>query len=217
MSNVFLYFLDVVCFVFNCILLSVPIVDIYEIYCNKDTDKYPYSYLLFGSYCSYAWFIYGIKVNSFALQWSSLYGLIVNFVCLVIFIMTTKMLPYKKNVLNGIFLMSYILLIIIELNSTLNSQLYGLSACIIEVIVAVSTVQKIQEAILYKDIRYIPINLVVIFFFTNIVWLVYAYMLSDIYITIPNSVEFICNSYQIYLYNLFSNKNKKAESVAMLI
>jgi hypothetical protein len=208
MADIVIYLLDIICFIFNCILLSVPIVDIYEICLSKDTGKYPYSYLLFGSYCSYAWFIYGIKVNSFALEWSSLYGLIINFTCLVIFICITKIQSYKKNFLNGIFLVSYLLLITLELSLTLNSHFYGLSACIIEVIVALSTVQKIQEAILYEDVRYIPINLVVIFFITNLVWLLYAYMLTDIYIAIPNFVGFICNTYQLYLYNLFLHKKE---------
>ena len=209
MAGFLMLLLDLCCFTLNCVLLSVPLYDIYEIYYSKETDKYPYSYLLFSSYNCYVWFIYGFKESKLALEWSCFYGTIVNIFCLIVFILSTQLYSYTKHILNSCFILTFVILIVLEFYLEISPHIYGLTGCIIEVIVAISTVQKIQEAILYRDIRYIPIRIVVIFFLANISLLLYAYILSDIYLTIPNLVAFTCNSYQIYLYFLFSQKSNK--------
>jgi hypothetical protein len=205
--------LDFVCLLLYCILMTIPIYDIYLVYKNKETNTYPYFYLLISSYNCLFWIIYGIKILSFALIWSSFYGTIVNIGCMIFFILATTQSSNIKHLLNCSFIFSFVLIITIELIFNIRASLYGLIACVLDVVVSISTVQKISDVLTFRDIRFIPIRLVTVFLVDNIAWILYSILLKDIFIAFPTLIAIICNSFQIYLYILFSATPRSSKMI----
>lgn len=197
--------LDFICLILYCALMTIPVYDIYLVYRNKETQKYPYFYLLLSSYNCLLWTIYGLKIDSFALIWSSFYGTVINYGCMIVFVIATPLGSNMKHLLNWSYSISLFSIILIELIYKIDSSAYGFVGCILEVIVSISTVQKISDVITFRDIRYIPIRLVSVFLVDNIAWILYSILLKDIFIAFPTLIAMICNSFQIYLYILYSN------------
>ncbi len=201
------------CLIINCLLMIIPTLDILHIYKTKETNKYPYLYLILTAVCYYAWAVYGWKVDALPLLWSSLIGVMFNIIFVIVFIYSTLLNSKFKLFLSFSFLFVFILLLIIESLINISENIYGLFGSISECIVAVSTIQKLKEAIMLRDISYIPIRLIITFWVNNIFWIWYAIELKDFFIILPNVMAFLLNSIQISLYRIYSGEIKRKNTI----
>ena len=194
----------------SIVLFTTPSLDIYRIYKTREgVDKFPY--LLFLSLimnCLF-WALYGLTIDSTSIQLCNLYGLIANNIYIILYIQSTSLESNKKNTYIIIILLSQISLLFLFYLLKPTSLFYGLIANFFNILATASTAQNIKQVINNKDISYIAINVVFVYFLNSFIWICYSISIGwDFFIFIPNLIGDIVCGIQIYLYFLYRKEGK---------
>ncbi|KAK1581962.1 hypothetical protein Q3G72_010608 [Acer saccharum] len=74
----------------------------------------------------------------------------------------------------------------------------------------------IRTVIQTKSVEYMPFSLSFFMFLNAGVWSIYAVLVKDIYIGVPNSIGFVFGSAQLILYAMYKNKSKSTRSTDVM-
>ena len=151
--------------IISIILFTTPSLDIYKIYKTKEgIEKFPY--LLFLSFimnCLF-WGLYGLTIDSSSVLLCNAYGLIANNIYIILYILSTNLESNKKKAYIVIIIISQIILLFLFNLIRPTKGFYGLIANFFNICAVASTAQNIKKVIDNKDVSYIAINVIYVYF-----------------------------------------------------
>lgn len=198
-----------VAFCCTIVLFIIPYWDVKEIYKTKETSKFPYLLFINFAIQCYAWFWYGIGINSTSVYLCNLVGLIANTGYIIVFTLSTNLSDqYKKGIISFICLL-LVVLFSISIMITIPIRVYGIVAVVFNSLALFSSGQKIKDAIDKEDNSFIPIRIIIIVLFNSAFWIAYAITIGfDLFIIIPNMIGIIMATIQIYLFKKYDKTNE---------
>lgn len=115
-------------------------------------------------------------------------------------------------VLNVGFLGSVILVTLLAMHENLRLTFAGILCAVFTIGMYASPLSVMRAVVKTKSVKYMPFLLSFFLFFNAVVWSVYAILVKDIYIGVPNSIGFLLGSVQLILYAAYENKSTSTES-----
>ncbi|KAL2612362.1 hypothetical protein R1flu_024054 [Riccia fluitans] len=91
----------------------------------------------------------------------------------------------------------------------------GVVSVIFSIIMYASPLRAMKMVIQTKSVTFMPFTLSAILLLNGLVWSLYAFLVKDIYVAIPNGVGAIFGIIQILLYLVYMNKSKKNQQLAL--
>ncbi|KAM6597034.1 bidirectional sugar transporter SWEET16-like isoform X1 [Cannabis sativa] len=183
---------------------------------TEEFESIPYISKLLNAFF---WIYYGIiKTNGFLIVTVNVYGAIVEIIFLTIFLLFAP--PKMKIrtailvvVFNVIFPVAAIMYMQIFLHGNTRIDFAGSLCSVFSMIAYASPLSSMKTVILTKSVEYMPFLLSLILFLNSVVWTVYAYLLKDYFVGIPNVSGFVLGSIQLILYAMYWRPNSSSMQI----
>ncbi len=207
----YLFLLSILSNFFTILFFVSPATMITKMIKTGDTSKIPYLLFLFTNINCLFWFIYGVKLNSWAIYSNNFFGIVANTMYLSLFII------YLNNCSNRLKVILIFLTIIFNIVTfsffitfVKKAQISGSIAMVFNIIMNLSQLQKLKEVFIYKDKNYIPLLTVTCLFLQSAVWTTIGILSNlNMFIIIPNLLGLSLALMQIIIWFYFSQQEEK--------
>ena len=152
------------------------------------------------------WYIYGEMILSNQIKYCHLFGAIINFILIYIYLFYEIRKYPLDSILNGIIVIigSYALYRGIKLNLNDDIQSVGYICLITHLFILLSPIVLIFKVVMQKNYNLIPIIPVRISLSATISWIAYGVYLFNINIIYPNIIGFILELILVIIYIVYS-------------
>lgn len=178
-------------------------------YNTKTTGKYssfPFIAMFFN--CTIA-SIYGILIDDLPL-------LITNYPCAIISVIYMLMYwkyadakPRMKSIVVAFFALAIVVglgVLAAYIPKTTREMMFGIIMCCTGIIMYGSPLTKMYDVIRTRSTNGMPFYFSLTDFICTTVWMIYGYMIMNVFIIIPNTVGAILSLIQLSLFTLFGSK-----------
>lgn len=187
----------------------LPLYLIIDMWKTKNTEKIPYFLFIFSLLNCVFWMAYGIIENKWPIYVGNGIGTLTSCFYLFNFLIyyfeeTSKKILLIMMIVLCTFLLFFLLL------SYKNEKVIGIIACIMNTLMYISPLQKINEVFKYNDNSYIPIWISILIVVNCIFWVGYGILQNfNLYLIIPNGLGILVGIIQIIIWFRF----KKGENI----
>ena len=203
--NVWIDILGSAGMVVSFIVILSPLPSVIEGLKKNNLKSLSSSYLTCAVVNSILWGIYGIKLNEFAMYMTNIFSstVFMFYLCCLLIIndQAIRIIPYAL----GSSLMSYLIYLFIE------KEIVGLIAFLISSIWMITSIEKMREALLERNSKFINLPVILSSMIGNFIWIIYGSMLRNFFIIFPNTLGLILYCFNIFIYlwvtNLIVEKN----------
>jgi len=189
------------------LLFTIPYKDILEIYYTKKTDKFPFLVLIVTIFNTFFFCLYGLQVNQLGIIIPNTYGLTINVIFWLVYVFCMNLTIKKKTIFSLGTLIFIPLAFNVWLWSSFSKEVTGFFAMICSLSLSASPMQNITKCLAEKDNSYIPIRIVSIILLSSVLYLIFAFLVSDKILMITNTWGIITSTFQIIVYLKYSNSN----------
>ncbi|XP_047329057.1 bidirectional sugar transporter SWEET16-like [Impatiens glandulifera] len=202
--------------IISLLVFTSPLSTFRKIVKNKSTDNYkghPYITTLLSTSL---WTFYGLLKPDMLVISVNGVGAVLQFIYVTLFIVyAPRNVKFKSlklvGALNVAFMGSVIAVTLFAFHGNLRVTFVGFlcSAMTIGMYAAPMTVMR--TVVKTKSVEYMPFLLSFFLFLNASIWSVYAVLVKDYFIGVPNCIGFILGSTQLILYSIYKNKSSKSE------
>lgn len=187
-----------------------PVPTFYRIVKNKSTEEFeslPYICTVLNSAL---WTYYGIIKPDYFVSAVNGFGAALEAIYVLLFI---KYAPPKKkaktatmaSILNIGVVGAAILVTYFGVHGQLRTQVVGLICLTPMVAMYASPLAVLETVITTKSVEYMPFGLSFVLFVTGGVWTVYAILVHDYFLGVPNGIGFLFGAIQLIVYCIYRN------------
>ncbi|CAL5444654.1 hypothetical protein CsSME_00053332 [Camellia sinensis var. sinensis] len=194
--------------VISLFLFLSPVPTLFKICKSKSVQEFkPYPYVATVLNCA-MWIFYGLPVvhpDSILVVTINGVGLLIEIVYVLIFL-TYSNWPKRKKILIALLVEVIFMAIVVFITMTFlhttkaRSTLVGLLCIVFNIIMYTSPLTVMRSVIKTKSVKFMPFYLSLANFCNGLVWLIYALLKFDPYITIPNGLGALSGAIQLILY-----------------
>ncbi|XP_038880132.1 bidirectional sugar transporter SWEET16-like [Benincasa hispida] len=117
---------------------------------------------------------------------------------------------------NIVFYGSVIGATLLAMHGSLRLTFVGIICAAITIGMYASPLAVMENVIRTKSVEYMPFFLSFFLFLNAGIWSVYAILVKDIYIAVPNGIGFVLGSAQLIIYGIYKKKSKSTKSTEMM-
>ncbi|CAL5441178.1 unnamed protein product [Camellia sinensis] len=194
--------------VISFFLFLSPVPTLFKICKSKSVQEFkPDPYVATVLNCA-MWIFYGLPVvhpDSILVVTINGVGLLIEIVYVLIFL-TYSNWPKRKKILIALLVEVIFMAIVVFITMTFlhttkaRSMLVGLLCIVFNIIMYTSPLTVMRSVIKTKSVKFMPFYLSLANFCNGLVWLIYALLKFDPYITIPNGLGALSGAIQLILY-----------------
>ncbi|PON35988.1 SWEET sugar transporter [Parasponia andersonii] len=183
---------------------------------KKSTENYrglPYITTLLSTSL---WTFYGV-INPDGLLVATVNGAgaflqLIYVIIFLIYAPTDKKVNTGKlfGMVNVIFLGSVIALTLLAIREDVKLIFVGILCAVLTIGMYASPLSVMGLVIKTKSVEYMPFFLSFFLFLNGGIWSIYAVLVKDFFIGVPNAIGFILGCAQLILYSMYKNKTKKS-------
>ncbi|TXG65174.1 hypothetical protein EZV62_006449 [Acer yangbiense] len=209
--------------VVSILLFASPIRTFWKVVKKKSTENYkgvPYITTLMSTSL---WTLYGLlKPGGFLVMTINGAGAVSQFTYITLFLIYAprekKIKTAKLAVILDVgFLGTVFAITLLAMNKlSLRLTFVGIISAGLTIGVYASPLLIMRTVIKTKSVEYMPLSLSFFMFINASVWSIYAVLVKDIYIGVPNSIGFVLGSAQLILYAMYKNKSKLTRSTDVM-
>lgn len=202
--------------IISILVFTSPIKTFWGVVKKKSTENYeglPYITTLLSTSL---WTFYGIlNPNGFLILTVNGVGAALQFIYVTIFLIYA---PRDRKVktarligmVNVGFLGSVIALTLLAIREEIKLTFVGILCAAFTIGMYASPLSIMGMVIKTKSVEYMPFLLSFFLFLNAGIWSLYAFLVKDFYVGIPNAIGFVLGSAQIIIYSIYKNKSKKS-------
>jgi uncharacterized protein with PQ loop repeat len=192
--------------IFAIVFFIIPIWMIINMIKTKKVDTIPWMLFIFTILNCELWLIYGLKLKAWPVYVCNGVGIVTNFFYLISFYVFIDKTTLVKIIYSIITISSFVLIFSVFYFFITNTQLIGSLACIVNILMFATPLQKISEVYQKKDNSFIPIHVSFSLVINCCIWVLYGiFKEMDYFIIIPNFLGLVLSCFQIYLWFLFKD------------
>ncbi|KDP23461.1 hypothetical protein JCGZ_23294 [Jatropha curcas] len=204
--------------IISILVFASPIKTFWTVVKKKSTENYkgvPYITTLLSTSL---WTFYGIlNPDGLLVVTVNGTGTVFQFVYVTLFLIYApkdKMIKTAKLValLNVVFLGAVIAVTLLALHGNIRLTFVGILCAALTIGMYAAPLSAMRTVIKTKSVEYMPFLLSFFLFLNGGVWSVYALLVKDFYIGVPNATGFVLGSAQLILYAMYKNKTVSPKS-----
>ncbi|KAI8548149.1 hypothetical protein RHMOL_Rhmol07G0249800 [Rhododendron molle] len=186
---------------------------------KKSTENYkaiPYITTLLSTSL---WTFYGLlKPGGLLIVTVNAAGAVLQFVYVTLFLIyAPKDIKVKSMKLVGIFdvffLGTVIGVTLGAIHGSLRLTIVGIICAVLTIGMYAAPLSSMRMVVKTNSVEYMPFSLSFFLFLNAGVWSVYALLVKDYYVGVPNAVGFVLGSAQLILYTVYNNKSPSTKSM----
>ena len=160
------------------------------------------------------WLFYGYLIKNIHILACFLSGSIISIICVVIYlyflakVKLSKAFLYASILLLISFLLYVLLILIIG-----NVDVVGWICVTFSLLPFVNPILTIAKVVKYRNYKFIPINLVIARLMGAVCWIIYGFMIIDIYIVLPNFIGLVFSLILMFIWNIFKKRKPISDDV----
>ncbi|XP_027338567.1 bidirectional sugar transporter SWEET17 isoform X2 [Abrus precatorius] len=197
-----------------------PVPTFWRIMKHKSTEDFssiPYICTLLN--CS-LWTYYGIiKAGEYLVATVNGFGIVVQTIYIILFLIyAPKGIRAKTSILFGIVDVGILAVAVIVTQLTLHAEArsgaVGIMGAGLNIVMYSSPLSIMKTVVTTKSVEYMPFFLSFFFFVNGGVWLLYAVLVRDVILAVPNGSGFLLGAMQLGLYGIY-RKGKHISNIGL--
>ncbi|KAJ6876706.1 SWEET16a [Populus alba x Populus x berolinensis] len=207
------FFIGIVAsWVFSHLQLSLCRKTFWKVVKRKSTENYKGAPYITTLLSTSLWTFYGILKPDILVVTVNGAGAIFQLTYVILFLMYApkdKKIKTAKLVaiLNAGFLGVVIAITLLAMHGSLQTTFVGVLCAALTIGMYAAPLSAMKRVIRTRSVQYMPFFLSFFLFLNGGVWSVYAVLVKDYYIGVPNVVGFVLGSAQLILYMIYRNKS----------
>ncbi|XP_031281688.1 bidirectional sugar transporter SWEET17-like [Pistacia vera] len=207
------FFVGVIGNIIAMLLALSPVKTFWRILQNRSTEEFeslPYVCALLNSML---WTYYGLtKSGEILVVTINVFIVIVETVYLIIFLVyASPRMKAKTALLVGLldvgFPAAAILIIELLLHGEMKIDVLGFICAVLSIIMFGSPLVAMRTVVMSKSVEYMPFLLSLFVALTGGIWTLYAVLVKDLFLAVPNGVGFLLGVAQLVVYAIFRKPN----------
>nr|WME85014.1 transporter SWEET16 [Impatiens uliginosa] len=202
--------------IISLLVFTSPLSTFRKVVKNKSTENYkchPYITTLLSTSL---WTFYGLLKPDMLVITVNGAGAFLQFIYVTLFIVyaprNVKLKSLKLvGVLNVVFMGSVIAVTFFAFHGNLRKTFVGFLCSALTIGMYAAPMTVMRTVVKTKSVEYMPFFLSFFLFLNGSVWSVYAVLVKDYFIGVPNSIGFILGSTQLILYAIYKKKSSKSD------
>ncbi|CAJ1963374.1 unnamed protein product [Sphenostylis stenocarpa] len=208
------FFVGVIGNIISILMFLSPVPTFWKIRMHGSTEDFsslPYICTLLN--CS-LWTYYGIiKSGEYLVATVNGFGIFVETIYIIIFLIyAPKGIRAKTAILAVIFdviiFAAAVVTTLLALHGDARSGAVGIMGAGLNIVMYSSPLSVMKTVVTTKSVEYMPFLLSFFFFLNGGVWLLYAILVRDVILGVPNGTGFILGGMQLGLYAIYRNGGK---------
>ncbi|XP_058226152.1 bidirectional sugar transporter SWEET16-like isoform X2 [Rhododendron vialii] len=204
--------------IISLLVFASPIGTFMRVVKKKSTENYkaiPYITTLLSTSL---WTFYGLlKPGGLLIVTVNAAGAVLQFVYVTLFLIyAPKNIKVKSMKLVGIFdvffLGTVIGVALGAIHGSLRLTIVGIICAVLTIGMYAAPLSSMRMVVKTKSVEYMPFLLSFFLFLNAGVWSVYALLVKDYYVGVPNAIGFVLGSAQLILYTIYKNKSPSPSS-----
>ncbi len=190
--------------IFAIVFFLIPLWMIFNMIKTKNTSTVPWLLFIFTILNCEFWMIYGLKLKAWPVYICNGVGIVTNHFYLIMYFFYLERPMIVKFTNSILLLASFSVIFAVFFIYIENTKLIGSIACVMNILMFASPLQKIGEVYEKKDNSYIPIHVSLSLVINCCIWILYGcFKEMDYFIIIPNVLGLLLSSFQVYLWFQF--------------
>ncbi|KAL9233325.1 hypothetical protein vseg_008343 [Gypsophila vaccaria] len=205
--------------IISLLVFASPIGTFRKIVAKKATENYKSLPYISTLLCTSLWSFYGfLKPGGFLIMTVNGTGTVLQLVYITLYIVFAPKDKKIKSIiavaiLNIGFVGAVIAVTLLAIHGSLKITVVGAVSAVLTVGMYASPLTAMRSVIKTKSVEYMPFFLSLFMFLNAGVWFVYAVLVKDYFMGVPNGVGFVLGSAQLILYTIYRNKPKPTKSM----
>ncbi|KAF7138510.1 hypothetical protein RHSIM_Rhsim07G0192000 [Rhododendron simsii] len=204
--------------IISLLVFASPIGTFRRVVKKKSTENYkaiPYITTLLSTSL---WTFYGLlKPGGLLIVTVNAAGAVLQFVYVTLFLIyAPKDIKVKSMKLVGIldvfFLGTVIGVTLGAIHGSRRLTIVGIICAVLTIGMYAAPLSSMRMVVKTKSVEYMPFLLSFFLFLNGGVWSVYALLVKDYYVGVPNAIGFVLGSAQLILYTIYKNKSPSTKS-----
>lgn len=205
------FFIGIVGNIISLLVFTSPIKTFWKVVKRKSTENYKGAPYITTLLSTSLWTFYGILKPDILVVTVNGAGAIFQLTYVTLFLMYApkdKKIKTAKLVaiLNAGFLGVVIAITLLAMHGSLQTTFVGVLCAALTIGMYAAPLSAMKRVIRTRSVQYMPFFLSFFLFLNGGVWSVYAVLVKDYYIGVPNVVGFVLGSAQLILYMIYRNK-----------
>lgn len=205
------FFVGVIGNIISILMFLSPVPTFWKIMKNRSTEDFsslPYICTLLN--CS-LWTYYGIiKAGEYLVATVNGFGILVEIIYIILFLIYAPKRIRAKTailavILDGVILGAAIVTTQLALKGEARSSAVGIVGAGLNIVMYSSPLSVMKTVVTTKSVAYMPFLLSFFFFLNGGVWLLYAVLVRDVILGVPNGTGFLLGAMQLGLYAIYRN------------
>ncbi|CAK8531678.1 unnamed protein product [Lathyrus sativus] len=205
------FFVGVIGNIISILMFLSPVPTFWRIIKHRSTEdfsSFPYICTLLNSSL---WTYYGtIKAGEYLVATVNGFGIFVETIYILLFLIyAPQKMRVKTAILVGILdvgiLAAAVVATQLALEGEARSGAVGIMGAALNILMYASPLAVMKIVVTTKSVEYLPFLLSFFFFLNGGVWLLYAVLVGDIILGIPNGTGFALGAMQLVLYGVYRN------------
>lgn len=206
------FFIGIVGNIISLLVFTSPIKTFWKVVKRKSTENYKGAPYITTLLSTSLWTFYGLLKPDILVVTVNGAGAIFQLTYVTLFLMYApkdKKIKTAKLVaiLNAGFLGVVIAITLLAMHGSLQTTFVGVLCAALTIGMYAAPLSAMKRVMRTKSVQYMPFFLSFFLFLNGGVWSVYAVLVKDYYIGVPNVVGFVLGSAQLILYIIYRNKS----------
>ncbi|XP_015899879.3 bidirectional sugar transporter SWEET17 isoform X1 [Ziziphus jujuba] len=212
------FFVGVIGNIISVLMFLSPARTFWQIINQGSTEEFESLPYICTFLSSFLWVYYGItKPDGLLIATVNGFGVLVEtvYIALFLFYAPAKM-KVKTGILVGIldvsFLTAAILLTRLALKGDSRIDAIGILCAGLNIIMYGSPLSAMKTVVATKSVEYMPFLLSFFLFLNGGIWTLYAFLVQDLFLGVPNGAGFLLGTAQLLLYAIYRNAKPSINS-----
>ncbi|CAI8590115.1 unnamed protein product [Vicia faba] len=205
------FFVGIIGNIISILMFLSPVPTFWRIIKHRSTEdfsSFPYICTLLNSSL---WTYYGtIKAGEYLVATVNGFGILVETIYILLFLIyAPQKMRVKTAILVGILdvgvLGAAVVATQLALEGEARSGAVGIMGAALNILMYASPLAVMKTVVKTKSVEYLPFLLSFFFFLNGGVWLLYAVLVRDVILGVPNGTGFVLGAMQLVLYGVYRN------------
>ncbi|CAJ2662211.1 bidirectional sugar transporter SWEET17-like [Trifolium pratense] len=213
------FFVGVIGNIISILMFLSPVPTFWRIIKHRSTEDFscfPYICTLLNSSL---WTYYGIiKDGEYLVATVNGFGIVVEIIYILLFLIyAPPKIRVKTAIIGGILdvviLAAAVVTTQLALEGDARSGAVGIMGAALNILMYASPLAVMKTVVKTKSVEYLPFLLSFFFFINGGVWLLYAFLVRDLILGVPNGTGFVLGAMQLVLYAVYRN-GKQSKNIS---
>ncbi|KAK7354821.1 hypothetical protein VNO80_20329 [Phaseolus coccineus] len=209
------FFVGVIGNIISILMFLSPVPTFWKIIKHKSTEDFsslPYICTLLN--CS-LWTYYGIiKSGEYLVATVNGFGILVEIIYIILFLIYAQKRIRARTailavILDVVIFAAAVATTLLALQGDARSGAVGVMGAGLNIVMYSSPLSVMKTVVTTKSVEYMPFLLSFFFFINGGVWLLYAVLVRDVILGVPNGSGFLLGAMQLGLYGIYRNGGKQ--------